>query len=399
MLSYYDTLSFSLRKQSFLIGFGISLVMLVLFLLVGFSLENQYGLFTSYRDLLQAGFEMDKVHKAFSIGVASGKIVTALTEPAFMGIVVTRLLQVSFLFIVLSFLFFSLQMIIAKKELFQPNVHSAVFSFFSALIKMMILLSPILAVIYIALERTLPHIVKFFIEQILSGENPLNVFLKNLVTKNVVAIQPLFDKTICISCAVGLFIYFVYVFSLFIERFSFKSLANAKVFFKHILTVIEMIFQMVMSVVLLAGLIALVTFCLWQLNILYVCFFALLIYFVCTVTSPARWIFITFFMVVAAMCFALNAFVGPFVFRANIVYYLVDILTYFSFFFVFSIFWSAIAYSFASTAYVFRFNQTPSKDVKEQEPEKLRQIDELYNNYLKEHKNDVQDNFFHHLGN
>ena len=97
MLSYYDSLSFSLRKQSFLVGFGIALVMLAFFLSVGISLENQYAIFSNYRDLLQSTFEMDKVRRAFNVSVASGKMVTAMTDPSFISIIVSKLLSGSIL--------------------------------------------------------------------------------------------------------------------------------------------------------------------------------------------------------------------------------------------------------------------------------------------------------------
>ena len=362
MLSYYDSLSFSVRKESSLFSFCIALLMFSFLALACYSLDQEYG-------------------------ILNGSILKSLEDPTTRVIILNtvsrKLASICLWMISLYFLLFSFQVVYSKKELFQPTVHSTKSFFLIATAKMMLLCAPIL----IALHSFFPKLFFYGLSFLLDT---------GYYQKNVAFNFP-FDKDACIWWAGGLFIYFIYAVLLFLGHFSFSSLFNLKLFLRRISVVIELVFHILVSVVWVVLLVVAMNYCCLKFDTLYVCFFALLIYFICTIASSSRWVFMSLFLVVLGMGFALNNYLGYEFFRKYMILFLLIALVYFTFFFIVGAFFSTLAYSFASTAYVFRFNQTPSKDVKQQAPEKLRRIDELYNVYLKEHRNDVQDNFFHHM--
>jgi len=68
-----------------------------------------------------------------------------------------------------------------------------------------------------------------------------------------------------------------------------------------------------------------------------------------------------------------------------------------AYFIVWFLFLSIAAHLFSQTAFVLRFNKTPSSDIKDTEPEKMRRMEEIYDEYLQKHNIEKQDNFFDHI--
>lgn len=341
--------------------------MLFFFILIGVSLEKQYMIFSSFKMYL---LTRDRI--------AAGAVILTFNDDAFNFALASKLSWMLFLFIIFNLLFFSWQMIRTKQGLFHQNNRSATSFYFIALAKAMVLFLPLLFVLYRMFRRIL---------------YPAVVFL----TKGKTFDFP-YSMTECIVWAIILLVWAAYAFTLFCGHFSFSSLLNVKLFGKNIKVVLELIGQIIVTVLLLSLCTVAIGYCCFKMDPIYLCFAGFLVYFLATLVSPSRWIFMTFFLVVASIGFYLaHSFGYDFFVKNLLIAYLMGILIYFSFFFMVTCLFSAFAYSFASTSFVFRFDQTPSKDIKKQAPEKLRRIDELYSGYLKEHKNDVQDNFFHHM--
>lgn len=376
MLSYYDALSYSVRRKSFIFGLALALLMMLFFALICFSLEKQFAIFSSFKGLLVT---TDRVAQS----VFFDRTVTTLRDILFRITVCKKMVWFLFLFIFFNIAFFSWQTIAAKKELFQQTSRSSFAFYFIAMGELLLLLLPLLYGAYVFFLKMAPLCINYLIDCFLFG--------KNCDFKFPYSVEQ------CIAWGAGLFVWTVYAISLFIGHFSFKSLLNVDVFLKYIKVVLELIAQIVTSFVLVAVIFVAVGYCYWVMDPIYFCFFVLLIYFVGTIASSSRWVFMVFFLLIAAGGFGLHFLWGQNLFKGYMITYLQNMLVYFSFFFVISCFFGTLAYVFASAAYVFRFNQTPATDVKEQSPEKLRRIDDLYTGYLKEHKNDVQDNFFHHM--
>ena len=367
MLSYYDTLSFSFQKKGFLMGFCLALVMLFFFVLIGFSFEKQYMIFSNFKNYLLTGDN-----------ISASAIILTLHDPLFNFALTSKILWMLCRFILADLLFFSWQTIISKKDLFKQKTDSTPAFYVIALAKMLVLFSPVLFVLYRVFRRILYPVVVSFTE----GKRFISPY-----TWQESAL-----------CTVVLFIWVVYAVTLFCGRFSFSSLLNVKLFFKNLKVVSELVLQIITTIVFFCVSVVGIGYCCFIMDPIYACFCGLLVYFICTIMSSSRWVFMTFFLIIAGLGIYLGHSFGYTFFARNLlIAYLIGVLIYFSFFFFTGCLFSSFAYSFASTSYVFRFNKTPAKDVKQQAPEKLRRIDELYNKYLKEHKNDVQDNFFHHM--
>lgn len=377
MLSFYDALAYSLQKKSLLGAFCAAMVMLIFLILVICSMQNHFALCTLFKGWLQA-----PSGSATAIS-ALGQIAYVLNNPLFWGWLFRKTLIACFLFFFLGISYFAFELVVAKKALFNQPKHFTAQFFFITLTKIMLLLSPLLGGLYIFFDKMLKSGFSFVASTVV-GLSPTYRF-------------PFSGVEFALFSTAAAF-YFIYVFLRLVERFSFLSLLNPVPFFKHLTTVFELIFKIILdNAVLIIGLVGW-GLLYWQADSLYVCFFVCISYLLWTaICSSARWIFMMpLFVIGLGIAFFAWTLGMPF-FNNYLLYFLVVGILYFCFFFLWFAFWSVLAYLFASAAYVLRFNKSPAKDIKESNPEKLRRIDTLYNEYLTEHKNNTQDNFFHHL--
>ena len=349
--------------------------MFLFFTLICFSLEKNYAIFSNFKRLLMTTDKM-------ALSIIITKIVVTLGDITFKVAVSKKIAWILLLFISFNLVFFSWQTITSKKDLFHQTSRSSIPFYFIAMGQMLLLLSPLIVGAYLLFPKMVMLGVTYLID-ILFNSNPTFKFPYSIKE--------------CLAWGIALLLWTAYAVTLFIGHFSFKSLLNVELFLKHWRVVFELIAQIITSFIVLLAIFTVIGYCCWEMDPIYFCFFGLLIYFISTIGSSSRWIFMAFFLIVLAGGAGLYTLFGYAFFKAYMVAYVQYSLIYFSFFFITSAFFSALAYTFASTAFVFQFNQTPATDVKEQSPEKLRRIDDLYTSYLKEHKNDVQDNFFHHM--
>ena len=380
MLSFYDALSFATRKKTLLIGFITAIIMLFFLALIGISLENHYSFYSLLKSWLKAPKDSNAAYAAL------GRIALTLKEPLFWGIIFKKTLWAIFLMLCCGLSFFTLELVIAKKALFnQPKKFTARF-FVVTLSKLMMLLTPVLILIYFFLRAVLKSFFSFLAGSII-GLNPTYRFP--------------FDTTLTYLIAFFSFVYFLYVMILYIERFSLESLYNKKVLKavkKHWKTILELVGRIAQGILTFAVGLAVIAFLYSQSNSLYACFFGFTAYLMwILILNTARFIFILPLL----MCFAGIAWFRYDIgtdFMSNYLFsFMLMSLAFFVTFFFWAMFWATQGYLFASTAFVLRFNKTPSKDEKQHSPDKLRRLDVLYQEYLHEHKNDTQDNYFHHL--
>ena len=380
MLSFYDALSFATRKKTLFIGFITAMIMLFFGILACISLENHFSFYTLFKTWLAAEKNSTAAYVALS------NIAFMLKEPIFWGIIFKKVLWMTFLLICCGFSFFTLELVIAKKALFnQPPRFTAEF-FIITLSKMMLLLTPLLILIYTFLYFVLKSFFAFIAGTII-GLEPSYQFP--------------FNSGLLTLTAIGAFIYFIYVMLLFIERFSFETLFSfnaLKVIKKHWKTVLELIVSVFYALFTFFIGLMLIGFLYWQSNSLYACFFSFCAYLIwILILNTARFIFTLPILITLAGLAWFRFNIGT-AFMSNYLFsYLLMALTYFVAFFFWAMFWATQGYLFASAAFVLRFNKTPAKDEKKHSPEKLRCLETLYADYLREHKNDTQDNYFHHL--
>ena len=119
MLSYYDTLSFAVRKKSFLAGLCISLLMFLFFTLICFSLEKNYAIFSNFKRLLMTTDKM-------ALSIIITKIVVTLGDITFKVAVSKKIAWILLLFISFNLVFFSWQTITSKKDLFHQTSRSSI---------------------------------------------------------------------------------------------------------------------------------------------------------------------------------------------------------------------------------------------------------------------------------
>ena len=160
MLSYYDTLSFSVRRRSFLVGLCISLLMMALFAGVYFLLERQFAIFSNFKKLLQPT-------SIASFSESIRRVTATLQDGYFRSVVSQQLLILLLSFLFFNLVFFSWQTISAKKELFQQTSHSSVSFYIVALIEMLALLLPFFACTYLLLSKLLPWCVNYLCDDLL----------------------------------------------------------------------------------------------------------------------------------------------------------------------------------------------------------------------------------------
>lgn len=380
MLSFYDALSFATRKKTLLIGFITAIIMLFFLALIGVALENHYSFYTLFKNWLTAEKGSPAAYAAL------GNMALMLKEPLFWGIIFKKVLWAFFLLFCCGLSFFTLELVIAKKALFNQPPHFTTKFFIVTLSKLMMLLMPLLFLIYFFLYVVLKSFFSFLAGSIV-GLNPTYKFPFNSAL------------SVLVGC-VG-FIYFLYVMILYIERFSLESLfekKSLKAVKKHWKTIIELIARIAQGLLTFTAGLAIIGFLYWQSNSLYACFFGFTAYLMwILILNSARLIFILPLLMCIAGVIWFRYDIGP-AFMSNYLFsFLLMSLAFFVSFFFWAMFWATQGYLFASTAFVLRFNKTPAKDEKKHSPDKLRRLDLLYQEYLHAHKNDTQDNYFHHL--
>ncbi len=377
MLSFYDALAFSAQKKNLIAAFLTACLMLFFWILIGFSLENHFQVFSLFKTWLVSS------DNSVVTAAALAKIAVTLKNPEFWGLIYQKTLWITFLFFFCGISFFCLALVIAKKTLFNQPKHFTAGFFIITLGKLMLLVSPVIIVCYILLSEILKSVFAYIAGTII-GLNPTYTFP--------------FSDAGTILLAVVIFTYLLFSILLFIERFSFQSLFRIKPILKHKRTVAELVLRMLQSDVLLVlGVVGLTLVGLYA-NPLYAGFFIFMTYLICIlVYGSGRWVLTLPLWVLAGGAFYLTVIFGkPFLSNYLVSFLLLGLL-YFCFFFVWFFFWAVLGYLFGSAAYVLRFNRTAAKDIKKKSPEKLKRMDLLYDTYLEEHKNKTQDNYFHHL--
>ena len=379
MLSLYDALCFSVQRKNLLMGWITAIIVLLFFILIGFSLESNFQFFSAFKTWLLAETGSQKAISALA------QMASTLMDDNFWPIIFQKTLWASFMMFILGLSFFSLEVVIAKKTLFnQPPKFTANF-FIITLGKLMLLLAPLLLAIYHFLRKLLLSLFGYYY----STQISLNT--------EIVYRFPFSGTSVAFVTFTVLF-YFVLIMVLFIERFSFKSLLNLNLIVRNAKVMLELFLNIIQTFFLWGSGIALIAFLYWRLNTIYACFIAIISYLMWMVLHhSARLIFSLPLFSIMLGFLTLNHMLGWAFFKNYLFNYISGMLCYFCFFFLWAMFWGTLAYLFASTAYVFRFKTTASKDIKDKAPEKLRRMDEMYKEYLEAHNNQKQQNFFHHL--
>lgn len=374
MLSFYDAMIFGLQKKSLFGGFIFAAVMLCFFVLIGWALESNFALFSTAAAIISS-----QNNSALFISNLN-QLGQILMTPEFWGMTFQKTHWAFMLFVGGLFAVFTWEVIVAKKTLFNqpPNFSLTFFVFTFA--KMMLLLLPILAVLYF-----------FSYEMFKSAFEYLAATVFGLKQR----FHWPFSMWIVVPFALWFFCYFVYTTLLFIGRFSFSSLLHGVIFFKHFKTVLELFAWWILNhIIVIIAFVALFAVC-YFIDSLWVCFMMLIFYLLMMlVFDQIKFICLLPFAVIAAGALGLQTWLGRAFFNNYILEILIGGLVYFTGFFVLAVFTSVLAHLFAQTAFVFHFDKTPASDAMERQPDHTKRIDELYNEYLTEHNNQTQSNFF-----
>jgi len=378
MLSLYDALCFSVQRKNLLMGWITAIIMLSFFILIGFSLESYFQLFSAFKTWLLAETGSPKATSALA------QMALTLLDDNFWPIVFQKTLWACFMMFILGLSFFALEVVIAKKALFNQPPKFTVNFFIITLGKLMLLLAPLLFAIYHFLRKLLLSLFGYYYSTQILNTETLYHFPFSGTSTTFITFTAIF--------------YFVLIMVLFIERFSFKSLLNLKLIVRNSKVMLELSLKIMQTFFLWGSGMAIIAFLYWRLNTVYACFIAIVSYLIwMALYHSARLIFSLPLFTITLGFLTLNYILG-WAFSKNYLFsYISGMLCYFCLFFLWAMFWGTLAYLFASTAYVFRFKTTASKDIKEQAPGKLRRLDEMYNEYLQAHNNKEQQNFFHKL--
>ena len=142
MLSFYDALTFATSKKTLFFGFITAMIMLCFMVLIGFSLQNQYSFYSLLKTWLSAETGSSTAYGALV------NMALMLKDPLFWGIIFKKVLWASFFLVCCGLSFFTLELVIAKKALFNQPAHFTAKFFVVTLSKLMMLLTPLLFLIY-----------------------------------------------------------------------------------------------------------------------------------------------------------------------------------------------------------------------------------------------------------
>lgn len=369
MLSIYDALSFGVQKKSFLWGIFLSIFILASVFFTGYLAQEKF-LTSSTIQAIQNG----SVKSAFGV----------LRDSSFWVMLYPRVLCTISVILASIFVFFAQALIISKKKLFNLPPHFSLSFLIRTLSKLLILFLPAALAIYAYTHGVLNSVFSFVIRTV-KDTNPQYKY-------------PFpFGTTICFVSFVILYLY--YSICLFIERFTFMPLLKISCFFRHLGTVLELMIAHIFSFMLLVLFIGILFFIATHMSSLYVCFAFIFFYLLTMILEKnARFgllipIFMAGIIILASYHSAGLVFIKLYwtqLFIATLIFNL-----FFIFIFMF-MFLSIVAHLFAQTTFVFHFNKTPSSDIMDTSPEKLGRIEDLYDDYLRTHKNS-KENFFDRL--
>lgn len=367
MLSIYDALSFGLHKKSFLWGVFLSIFILASAFFTGYLAQEKF-LTSSTIQTIQNG----SVKSAFGV----------LRNSSFWVMLYPRVLCTISVIFASVFVFFAQALIIAKKKLFNLPPRFSLSFLICTLSKLLILFLPVALAIYAYTHGILNSVFVFVIRTV-KDTNPQYKYPFSL------------SSTICFVSFVILYLY--YSICLFIERFAFIPLLKVSCFFRHIGTVLELMIAHIFSFMLLVLFIGILFFVATHMSSLYVCFAFIFVYLFAMILdkSVCFGLLIPIFMA-GIIIWASYHSAGPVFIKLYWPQILIATLIFNLFFIFIFMFLATVAHLFAQTTFVFHFNKTPSSDVMDSSPEKLGRIEDLYDEYLRTHKNS-KENFFDRL--
>jgi len=377
MLSFYDALCFSIQKRNLMFCVCLALIVLLCFIATGIVLEKDFVIFSALKNALTStNGDITKFGSAT-------QLVLTLKQISFWSSVYPKAVWIVMLFLVSSLVFFVQALLISKKQLFHlPETFSLPF-LVNSVFKMLLILLPITTTAYVYTKHVLFSVFSFGIQTAMNM-NPMYNFP--------------FSQKATIIYFVLCIIYLYYVLCLFIDRFSFRSLVRIKCLIKHFTTVLELIFWHIIATALL-----LVAWCglLWilsHLDISIVCFGVLFTYLSLMIVMKEIRFVLTLPVIFAGitMLFGKEVLHNP-MWTKLWPLSMGGFLSLSAYFIVWFLFLSIAAHLFSQTAFVLRFNKTPSSDIKDTEPEKMRRMEEIYDEYLQKHNIEKQDNFFDHI--
>lgn len=373
MLSIYDAGQFALHKRTFGGGFLMGCVFLILVAVTTLILHLS---FPEIQALLTSAPGNPLTSSAVWFGLYH-----FLTTPEVLFKIMRIILQMAFVVLLIYLFFFVFYYVKAKRDLFQypPVIHF--FFFLRVLFKSFFLILPLLGLFYVMAKLHLSREIIIF-----------------LIRFKQMALQ-LPSRIPCFvnwAAGVGSFLYFTYVFTQFADRFSFQGLIRIRTFFKHIPAYIELLGLILVATLFFMGSQALLYLVCQYIDKTTVGFFFLISYvFIMVLFNRARVWFLLPFGFYGLLLLVIHSYglpVKPFIWPVM----LLTTLYFFSFF-LYNVYFATIAHLISQTAYVFQKNKLPVSDMKKTNPEKLAPIQKQYDDFLDEHKNKEQDNFFHDI--
>ncbi len=369
MLSFYDAVEFGTQKKNFFWGIFLALCVFVCVALTVVVLQQKF-LFLSVLKMAPEAHEKN--------------LFMILRDSAFWATLSPKTLHVFAIILATVFVFFAQELIVTKKKLFNLSMPSISFSFlFCTLCKLLILFLPIAIIVSVYMHDVLHSVFSYGIRT-------------SMGSRAVEYTYP-FKTSTTVGIFSGLIFYLYYTVCLFIESFSFIPLLKFYLFFRHILTVIELMIAHLIAFVWWAVLCGALCFVMKNLNVSNVCFSFLFVYLVIMVMAKnARTALLIPVLLGVGVIIGSYYVAGPSFVRRYWSALFISTLVFNFFFILIFMFLSVVAHLFTQTTYVFYFHKTPSSDIMDTDADKLERIEELYDDYLKKHESN-KENFFDKL--